>query len=158
MPIQELDLAAGEADYIGPITITVNHDITTDAIALGIGTEEYPNGTWYPSTDSVNTLITRPTPDSASLALFIGGEIQPLTGEYFLYCKLSDTPATKVIRLRRFAIDAGTPVIGGDITYIDNGDGTITWLTGVVDNGDGTFTLTGDNLTDNGDGTFTVAA
>lgn len=42
------------------------------------------------------------------------------------------------------------------VTFIDNGNGTVTYSgTGVVDNGS-TFTLTGSNVVDNGNGTFTV--
>jgi hypothetical protein len=45
--------------------------------------------------------------------------------------------------------------VTGDVTGIDNGDGTITWVgTDVIDNGDGTYTLIGVSAT--GSGSFTV--
>lgn len=119
---QIVDIDAGGIELTLPIffTDTKMSDITDDQVEVSLGTYAAP--TDWVTPDS----ITRPTDDSVSAQLLIGGDLKPAAGDYWVWMRLTDDPE----RIPRRGINRVRVVNSGDVTdEIDGGDAYSTYDT-----------------------------
>lgn len=85
---QTIYVSSGSVRYTLPVTITEldNKDISGDPIYCSLGTPDAA-GTFV-----VPDLISRPSSNSVTFKLLVGGSYKPTAGYYIMWCKVTDNP------------------------------------------------------------------
>lgn len=123
-----IDLDAGAIELSDPIVFTdaLMQDITDDQVEISLGTYAAP-GDWV-----VPDSITRPTDDSVSAQMLIGGDLKPAAGDYWAWMRLTDNPE----RIPRRGINRVRVVNSGDVTDDIDGGGPDSVFDDELDGGD----------------------
>lgn len=89
---QLIDLDGGFRKYVDPpALITADHDISADAIEVGLGGYDVSPTQWLPGSDPA-VLVTHPSADQVQVTVLVGDTIRPAGGTYWLHARLTDTP------------------------------------------------------------------